>query len=80
MMLDQLKGDIRKNNNSTQEKIVKLNSTEVDRKIYPVGDSSISMMVIPEERTTEKIIIYKKPEINSTLSLIDEMKKRLKKN
>jgi hypothetical protein len=80
MMLDQLKGDIRKNNNSTQEKIVKFNSTEVDRKIYPAGDSSLSMMIIPEKRTTEKIIVYKKPQINSTLSLIDEMKKRLKKN
>jgi septal ring factor EnvC (AmiA/AmiB activator) len=81
MMLDQLKGDIRKNNNSTQEKIVKLNSTVVERKIYPVSDSSVSMMmVIPEERTQEKIIVYKKPQINSTLSLIDEMKKRIKKN
>ena len=78
-MLDQLKGDIRSNNRNTEEKIVRLNTTQ-DKIIYPVGDSSVSMMVMRESPKEEKIIVYKKPQISSTISMIDEMKKRIKKN
>jgi hypothetical protein len=76
-MLERLKGDLRDHNN-IEDRIVRLNNTE-RRKIYTVGDSSVSMMV-QEEPIQEKVIIYKKPQINSTLSLIDDMKKKVKKN
>ena len=78
-MLDQLKGDIRSNNRNTEERIVRLNTTQ-DKIIYPVGDSSVSMMVMRESPKEEKIIVYKKPQISSTISMIDEMKKKIKKN
>jgi len=76
-MLERLKGDLR-NHNNIEDRIVRLNTT-TEKKIYPVGDSSVSMM-IREEPIQEKVIIYKKPQINSTLSLIDDMKKKIKKN
>lgn len=78
-MLDELKGHLTMNNRGGDE-IVRVNSIVHERKIYPVGDSSVSMMVMPEEPRQEKIIVYKKPQINSTLSMIDDMKKRIKKN
>jgi len=77
-MLERLKGDLR-NHNNIEDRIVRLNTT-TEKKIYPVGDSSVSMMMIREEPIQEKVIIYKKPQINSTLSLIDDMKKKIKKN
>lgn len=77
-MLERLKGDLR-NHNNIEDRIVRLNTT-TERKIYPVGDSSVSMMMVREEPIQEKVIIYKKPQINSTLSLIDDMKKKIKKN
>ena len=77
-MLERLKGDLR-NHNNIEDRIVRLNTT-TEKKIYPVGDSSVSMMMVREEPIQEKVIIYKKPQINSTLSLIDDMKKKIKKN
>ena len=77
-MLERLKGDLR-NHNNIEDRIVRLNTTP-EKKIYPVGDSSVSMMMVREEPIQEKVIIYKKPQINSTLSLIDDMKKKIKKN
>ena len=77
-MLERLKGDLR-NHNNIEDRIVRLNTT-TEKKIYPVGDSSVSMMTVREEPIKEKVIIYKKPQINSTLSLIDDMEKRIKKN
>ena len=77
-MLERLKGDLR-NHNNIEDRIVRLNTTS-EKKIYPVGDSSVSMMMVREEPIQEKVIIYKKPQINSTLSLIDDMKKKIKKN
>ena len=38
------------------------------------------MMMVREEPRQEKVIIYKKPQISSTISMIDEMKKKIKKN
>jgi hypothetical protein len=76
-MLERLKCDLRDHNN-IEDRIVKLNTT-TGRKMYTVGDSSVSMM-IQEEPIQEKVIIYKKPQINSTLSLIDDIKKKVKKN
>lgn len=77
-MLERLKGDLR-NHNNIEDRIVRLNTT-TEKKIYPVGDSSVSMMMVREEPIQEKVIIYKKPQINSTLSLIDDMEKKIKKN
>lgn len=77
-MLERLKGDLR-NHNNIEDRIVRLNTT-TEKKIYPVGDSSVSMMTVREEPIKEKVIIYKKPQINSTLSLIDDMEKKIKKN
>ena len=77
-MLERLKGDLR-NHNNIEDRIVRLNTT-TEKKIYPVGDSSVSMMTVREEPIKEKVIIYKKPHINSTLSLIDDMEKKIKKN
>jgi hypothetical protein len=77
-MLEKLKGDLR-NHNNIEDKIVRLNTTYTENKIYPIGDSSVSMMM-QEKPSQEKIIIYKKPQISSTISLIDEMEKRIKKN
>ena len=77
-MLESLKGDLR-NHNNIEDRIVRLNTT-TEKKIYPVGDSSVSMMMVREEPMQEKVIVYKKPQINSTLSLIDDMKKKIKKN
>jgi hypothetical protein len=77
-MLERLKGDLR-NHNNIEDRIVRLNTT-TEKKIYPVGDSSVSMMMVRKEPIQEKVIIYKKPQINSTLSLIDDMKKKIKKN
>lgn len=77
-MLERLKGDLR-NHNNIEDRIVRLNTT-TEKKIYPVGDSSVSMMIVREKPIREKVIIYKKPQINSTLSLIDDMKKKIKKN
>jgi hypothetical protein len=79
-MLDQLKGDIRSNNKNTEERIVRLNTISTEKKIYPVGDSSVSMMLVQEAPREEKVIVYKKPQISSTISMIDEMKKKIKKN
>jgi hypothetical protein len=79
-MLDQLKGDIRSNNKNTEERIVRLNTISTGKKIYPVGDSSVSMMLVQEAPREEKVIVYKKPQISSTISMIDEMKKKIKKN
>lgn len=77
-MLERLKGDLR-NHNNIEDRIVRLNTT-TEKKIYPVGDSSVSMMTVREEPIKEKVIIYKKPQINSTLLLIDDMEKKIKKN
>ena len=77
-MLERLKGDLR-NHNNIEDRIVRLNTTS-EKKIYPVGDSSVSMMMVREEPIQEKVIIYKKPQINSTLLLIDDMEKKIKKN
>lgn len=77
-MLERLKGDLR-NHNNIEDRIVRLNTT-TEKKIYPVGDSLVSMMMVREEPIQEKVIIYKKPQINSTLLLIDDMKKKIKKN
>jgi hypothetical protein len=80
-MLENLKGDLR-NHNNIEDRIVRLNTT-TEKKIYPistVGDSSVSMMMVREEPRQEKVIIYKKPQISSTLSLIDEMERKIKKN
>ena len=79
-MLDQLKGDIRSNNRNTEERIVRLNTISKEKRIYTVGDSSVSMMLVPESPREEKVIVYKKPRISSTISMIDEMKKKIKKN
>jgi hypothetical protein len=79
-MLERLKGDIRSNNKNTEERIVRLNTISTEKKVYPVGDSSVSMMMVRNEPIQEKVIVYKKPQINSTLSLIDDMKKKIKKN
>jgi hypothetical protein len=78
-MLENLKGDLR-NHNNMEDRIVRLNTVSKEKRIYPVGDSSVSMMMVREEPRQEKVIIYKKPQISSTLSLIDEMKKKIKKN
>lgn len=77
-MLERLKGDLR-NHNNTEDRIVRLNTTTQEEKIYTVGDSSVSM-TIREKPRQEKVIIYKKPEISSTIFMIDEMKKKIKKN
>jgi hypothetical protein len=77
-MLERLKGDLR-NHNNIEDRIVRLNTT-TEKKIYPVGDSSVSMMMVRKEPIQEKVIIYKKPQINSTLSLIDDMKKKIKRD
>jgi hypothetical protein len=78
-MLERLKCDLRDHNN-IEDRIVRLNTnTTTGRKMYTVGDSSVSMMV-QEEPIQEKVIIYKKPQINSTLSLINDMEKKIKKN
>ena len=79
-MLEKLKGDLRDHNSNMEEKIVRLNTTTPERKIYPAGDSTVSMMMVQEAPRQEKVIIYKKPQINSTLSLIEDMKKKIKKN
>jgi hypothetical protein len=71
-MLEKLKGDLR-NHNNIEDKIVRLNTTSTENKIYPVGDSSVSMMMIQEAPRQEKVIIYKKPQISSTILMIDEM-------
>lgn len=78
-MLENLKGDLR-NHNNMEDRIVRLNTVSKEKRIYQVGDSSVSMMMVHEEPRQEKVIIYKKPQISSTLSLIDEMKKKIKKN
>jgi hypothetical protein len=71
-MLEKLKGDLR-NHNNIEDKIVRLNTTSTENKIYPVGDSSVSMMMIQEAPRQEKVIIYNKPQISSTILMIDEM-------
>lgn len=76
-MLEKLKGDLR-NNNSAEDKIVRLNHTQEIKK-YQTGDSSV-YMTMQEEPRPEKVIIYKKPKINSTISMIEDMKKEIKKN
>jgi hypothetical protein len=63
-----------------EDRIVRLNTVSKEKRIYPVGDSSVSMMMVREEPRQEKVIIYKKPQISSTISMIDEMKKKIKKN
>ena len=78
-MLENLKGDLR-NHNNMEDRIVRLNTVSKEKRIYPVGDSSVSMMMVHEEPRQEKVIIYKKPQISSTISMIDEMKKKIKKN
>ena len=78
-MLERLKGDLR-NHNNIEDRIVRLNTVSKEKRIYPVGDSSVSMMIVREEPRQEKVIIYKKPQISSTISMIDEMKKKIKKN
>ena len=78
-MLENLKGDLR-NHNNMEDRIVRLNTVSKEKRIYPVGDSSVSMMIVREEPRQEKVIIYKKPQISSTISMIDEMKKKIKKN
>lgn len=78
-MLENLKGDLR-NHNNMEDRIVRLNTVSKEKRIYPVGDSSVSMMMVREEPRQEKVIIYKKPQISSTLSLIDEMERKIKKN
>jgi hypothetical protein len=78
-MLENLKGDLR-NHNNMEDRIVRLNTVSKEKRIYPVGDSSVSMMMVREEPRQEKVIIYKKPQISSTISMIDEMKKKIKKN
>lgn len=35
---------------------------------------------VPESSREEKVIVYKKPRLSSTISMIDEMKKKIKKN
>ena len=39
-----------------EDRIVRLNTT-TEKKIYPVGDSSVSMMMIREEPIQEKVIL-----------------------
>ena len=78
-MLERLKGDLR-NHNNIEDRIVRLNTVSTEKKIYPVGDSSVSMMLVKEAPREEKVIVYKKPQIGSTISMIDEMEKKIKKN
>lgn len=79
-MLDQLKENIRNNNRNTEEKIIRINKNSVEKMVYPAGDSSVSVMIIQELPREEKIIVYKKPQIGSTISMIDEMKRKIRKN
>ena len=57
-MLENLKGDLR-NHNNMEDRIVRLNTVSKEKRIYPVGDSSVSMMIVREEPRQEKVIIYK---------------------
>jgi hypothetical protein len=77
-MLERLKGDLRDHNN-IGDRIIKINTTSSEKKIYQAGDSSVSMMIQKEPRQ-EKIIIYKKPQIVSTLLLIDDIEKSIKRH
>lgn len=79
-MLDQLKDDIKINNKNTEERIVRINTIQTEKNIYSVNDTTVSMMFIQEPTSEEKVIVYKKPQISSTISMIDEMKKKIKKN
>ena len=76
-MLDKLKGDLK--NHNTEERIVRLSPKIVENKISYTQDS-LQMTIFPERVQQEKVIIYKKPQVNSTISMIDQMKKELKKN
>ena len=76
-MLDKLKGDLK--NHNTEERIVRISPKIVENKISYTQDS-LQMTIFPERVQQEKVIIYKKPQVNSTISMIDQMKKELKKN
>ena len=65
-MLENLKGDLR-NHNNMEDRIVRLNTVSTEKKIYPVGDSSVSMMLVKEAPREEKVIVYKKPQIGLNL-------------
>jgi hypothetical protein len=81
-MLEKLSVNLRSQNNKTQEKMVSINSVtsfNLERQVHNFEDSLISMIQISELPREEKIITYKKDEINSTLLMINEMKKKIKK-
>jgi hypothetical protein len=79
-MLDQLKDDIKINNKNTEERIVRINTIQTEKNMYPVNDTTVSMIFIQEPINEEKLIVYKKPQINSIISMIDDMKKKIRKN
>lgn len=80
-MLDRLKSDLKFNNKIREEKIIRLNSTINESKIKIVEntDSLMPVTAIPERVNKRNIIVYDKPNINSTILMIDEMKKKIKK-
>ncbi len=78
IMLDKLREDLK--NKNMEKTILRVNTTTQEKKIYPVGDSLLQMTFIPEEPKKEQVIIYKKPSVNSTLSMIEDMKKKIKRN